>query len=88
MAKLTKEQLLLNINELIEIPGVCAQEKRAQILDLCKTLSEEDLGMVAATLRIRYRSLLHLARSPEKLKEIQCVKDEIDILLQKYGIQS
>lgn len=88
MAKLTKEQLLSNIKELLEMPGVCVQEKRTQILDLCQTLSEEDLGKIAATLRIRYRSLLRLARSPEKRQEIQGVKNEIDTLLQKYGIQS
>lgn len=87
MAKLTKDEILSSINGLLERPGVCAPEKRAAVLETCQSLSEEQLTGVAATLRIQYQNLVHLARSPEKMKQVKNSMRELDALLQKYAIQ-
>lgn len=85
--KVTNEQLLERIKKFLKLPGVCAEEKRAAILENCKNLSFEQLCNVAATLRIRARELIALANSPEKVKKIKNIKNSIDALFTKYGIQ-
>ena len=86
--KATNEQLLERIKKLLELPGVCAEQKRIVILENCKNLSFEQLCDVAATLRIRARKLASIANSPEKTQEIKDAKNSIDALFNKYGIQS
>jgi len=84
----TNEQLLERIKKFLELPGVCAEQKRIAILENCKKLSLEQLCDVAATLRIRARKLAAIANSQEKMQEIKDVKNSIDALFNKYGIQS
>lgn len=86
--KVTNEQLQERIKKFLELPGVCAESKRRAILENCKNLSFEQLCDVAATLRIRARKMVAIVNSPEKMQEIKDVKNSIDALFAKYGIQS
>jgi hypothetical protein len=84
--KATNDQLLERIKKLLDLPGVCAEQKRIAILENCKNLSFEQLCDVAATLRLRARKLTTIANSPEKMQEIKDAKNSIDALFKKYGI--
>lgn len=86
MADIPRDQLIERIRQLLEMPGVCAPEPRTRILALCEQLSDEQLQTVAVTVRIRYQSLLRMARSPELTAKLDVARQRVDELLQTYGV--
>ncbi|MBI4434214.1 hypothetical protein HY635_00100 [Candidatus Uhrbacteria bacterium] len=86
MSNTPRHELIERIRQLLEMPGVCASKPRAEILALCERLSDEQLQVIAATTRIRYQSLLRMARSSECTAEVNAAKRRLDELLQRYGI--
>lgn len=87
MGTLSKKELIARIKNFLEIPGICVQEKRNKIIALCQSMSEDNLAKIAATLRIRYRSLLSDAQSKEMRTAIAQTRTHLEKTLKKYGLK-
>lgn len=87
MDTLSKKELIARIKFCLAIPGICVPEKQPQVLKFCQNLNEGALAKVAATLRIRYRSLLSDARSKEIRTAITQTRTHLEKTLKKYGLK-
>lgn len=87
MALKTQKELVQKVRNLLVLPGVCTPDKRGQILQFCEVLPEEELKNLAEALVVRYRSLIRLVHKVGRGSIVEA-KQEIDIILRKYGIQT
>ena len=88
MADVSRDHLIERIREHLEMPGVCAPEPRSAILAFCERLSDDQLQVVAATIRIRYQSLLRMACDPELAAKLDTGKHRVEKLLRTYGVDT
>lgn len=87
MGKVTREELLKRIAGFLDMPGVCQPEKRPEILDVCEKLSDGQLAGIAASLRVRLRSLMSVNASKETRQAIVSTRQQLDSLAKKYALR-
>ncbi|MDA1038568.1 MAG: hypothetical protein O2877_02680 [bacterium] len=85
MESVEKEKLLKRMKELLEYPGVCTRNKKAELLLSAGRLTEAQLKTIVVMLRIQLAGVKRTLGSKRTFKTIDETMEKLEDRLRIYG---